>query len=400
MIKEIQIKNIQAHEDTTIKFGNGINVLSGSSDNGKTAILRALIWARYNRPLGSDVLCSHWALDNKGKIKEEMAVTVIKENGDWIKRYNGKEGNGYDISIKGKKRNFEALKGAVPEEVVDFFKLNDVSIQKQHDAPFLLSESPGEVAKFFNSLIHLDVIDRVLSTAENYRRKTNTEIKVLDEGIEKTKADLENYEFLDQAQALVEKQGRIENRIEQYQKEKAELDKSIADYEKEKQIYSMSKIVEAGNELIEKIGNAQEKRNNINKEHTILLSKIQDYLEAKKFVDYDIGKAKIKLIAIDGIIQSLTDNNRYKAELVGEIDEYLICNKFSNILPVIEKGKKIINELMSLTIKQMICEVKELKASIEDYEDQKEAIEKEKERIVDLKEQLGHVCPVCGGKLK
>ena len=66
MIKSIQIKNIQSHKDTSLEFSPGINAIVGSSNNGKSAVLRALYWARYNRPLGTDTLLSHWAVDKKG----------------------------------------------------------------------------------------------------------------------------------------------------------------------------------------------------------------------------------------------------------------------------------------------------------------------------------------------
>lgn len=52
MIKSIELKNIQSHENTRLDFDKGINVIVGSSNNGKSAILRGLYWARYNRPLG------------------------------------------------------------------------------------------------------------------------------------------------------------------------------------------------------------------------------------------------------------------------------------------------------------------------------------------------------------
>ena len=78
MIDKIKIENIQSHKNTELNLSNGINVIVGSSNNGKSAILRALYWAIYNRPLGIDTLCSHWALDDKGKQKSDMKVTITK----------------------------------------------------------------------------------------------------------------------------------------------------------------------------------------------------------------------------------------------------------------------------------------------------------------------------------
>ena len=66
MIHSIKIQNIQSHKDTQLEFNPGINAIVGSSNNGKSAILRALYWVVYNRPLGTDNLLSHWAFDKKG----------------------------------------------------------------------------------------------------------------------------------------------------------------------------------------------------------------------------------------------------------------------------------------------------------------------------------------------
>ena len=81
MITKISIKNIQSHKNSTLELSPGINAIVGSSNNGKSAILRAFYWARYNRPLGTDNLLSHWAVDKKGNQISEMEVTVENQNG-------------------------------------------------------------------------------------------------------------------------------------------------------------------------------------------------------------------------------------------------------------------------------------------------------------------------------
>ena len=166
MIDSIRIKNIQSHKDTELDFCPGINVIVGSSNNGKTAVLRALYWSIYNRPLGIDTLCSHWALDEKGNIKDEMSVEVKKGNDTLIRRKT-KTTNQYILNDD----ELNAIKTDVPPAVNDFYKLNETNIQRQQDAPFLVSSSSGEVAKYFNGIARLDVIDRILSYAEQTKRK-------------------------------------------------------------------------------------------------------------------------------------------------------------------------------------------------------------------------------------
>jgi len=44
MINSLTIQNFQSHKNTTLEFDNGINIIIGQSDSGKTAIIRALNW--------------------------------------------------------------------------------------------------------------------------------------------------------------------------------------------------------------------------------------------------------------------------------------------------------------------------------------------------------------------
>ena len=92
MIEELWIKNFQSHKDTKIRFGKNLNVIIGSSDSGKTAILRALRWLIYGRPMGK-------AFQTHGTTR--TMVQIILDNGVKVKRLlDGKESSYY---LNGKK---------------------------------------------------------------------------------------------------------------------------------------------------------------------------------------------------------------------------------------------------------------------------------------------------------
>ena len=67
MIQSLHIKNLQSHKDSHLDFCEGVNVIVGPSDSGKSAILRALRWIVKNRPQG-DVLRSHWGGETEASI--------------------------------------------------------------------------------------------------------------------------------------------------------------------------------------------------------------------------------------------------------------------------------------------------------------------------------------------
>ena len=59
MIQSLKIINFQSHEDSTLDFVPGVNMILGASDSGKSAIIRALKWLVWNRPNG-DAYRSNW----------------------------------------------------------------------------------------------------------------------------------------------------------------------------------------------------------------------------------------------------------------------------------------------------------------------------------------------------
>ena len=170
MIKSIELKNFQSHKDTRLDFHPGVNVIVGSSRSGKTAILRALNWNRYNKPAGL-AFNSYWNRDKKKQPIDAFSSTVEFEDVS-IDRNRSSEFNGYISEDK----RYEALGQGIPEDVEMLWNMSEVNIQKQFDTPFLISESAAEVARFFNKTIHLDKIDVVLSNAESKRRKLNSSI--------------------------------------------------------------------------------------------------------------------------------------------------------------------------------------------------------------------------------
>ena len=186
-LRKIHVRNFQSHPDTVVNLSPGINAFIGASDQGKSAVLRSLLWAIDNRPSG-DAIVSDWIIEKDGTISAsgECSVTVESEAGE-LRRIKTKKRNGYDVN--GSK--LDAIRTGVPEEVSSFFGLESVNIQRQLEPPFLLSESGGARARFFNQLIRLEEIDRYLSTAESLRRATNSAIAPLVQKITGTENSIE-----------------------------------------------------------------------------------------------------------------------------------------------------------------------------------------------------------------
>ncbi len=123
MIERIKLNNFQSHENSELVFSPGVNVIIGQSDSGKTAIIRALRWLVWNRPLG-DAYISHWA--DKCSVEIEVDKHTIKR----IKER--KNSNAYYLDGK----LFNAVGGDIPDEIMKLLNLHEINLQQQLDRPF------------------------------------------------------------------------------------------------------------------------------------------------------------------------------------------------------------------------------------------------------------------------
>lgn len=206
MIAEIHLKNFQSHPDTRLELHSGINAFVGASDKGKSAILRGLLWCIENRPVG-DAHVSDWCKNEKGQIKADQScqVKVTKRDGTHCTRIRSPKMNGYKVG----ETVVEAIKTEVPQEVQDFFSMGEVNIQRQRDIDFLVGRSPGDVAKFFNKLINLEVIDKSLSVAESRKRSSASAIRTTEQSLEDQLSQLARLDWVESVRPLMEEADKI-----------------------------------------------------------------------------------------------------------------------------------------------------------------------------------------------
>ena len=191
MFKKVVLHNFQGHKDTEIELDPVITALVGTSRAGKSSVLRALRWLFYNSPSAGKP--SHWV-----ESKDDSSVS-IEEDSTTITRIRGKAGNGYDMTGFSP---FRAIGTKVPPQVASFLNLSDINFSGQHDAPFLLSKTPGEVGRYLNTLIDLDIIDEKLAKAASSKKEVATKLKFLKEDLAKKQAELSALSWVDSAQEL------------------------------------------------------------------------------------------------------------------------------------------------------------------------------------------------------
>lgn len=395
MINKIKIKNFQSHKDTTIPLDKGINAIVGQSDNGKTSIIRALLWARYNQPAG-DAYVAKWARNEKGKQTKQTSVTIEK-GGSTLVKGKGGDLTGYDIEGK----LFTALgKGGVPEQVDDFFNMSSVNIQSQMDTPFLIGDTPTEKAKFLNSIVDMSEIDLYLSKAEGKKRGNSKKIKNLTSEVEGLKEQLTVYTPLEEVKKLVGRVEKIQARTEAKRGQITALADSITNYttlrESLKKGVKIAKLEKVLTSLEGVSKEAREKR----EEGVTLTTSIEKRGELQEVIEKGESLEVLEslLVNISNVHNKLqVHKQKEQKPLEQSIKQY---KEQTQALKGINKVGLIEGLIDYITnIKEQLKGKGEsyatLKKSVRQYKDNTDAVGRLEKRLTSLIRQLPDTCPTC-----
>ena len=199
MLKNLTITNFQSHRDTRVDFDPCLTVLVGSSNHGKTAVLRALCWIARNRPRGSAFI-RHGA---------DAAEVRLEADGAVIVRRKGRKGvNEYVVDGE----VLTALGADVPPQVADRLNLGAVNLADQLDRHFLLLDPPGQIARTINEAIHLDSAEAVAQAAAAEVRDAKARAKDLAARAQAVEASVAAMAWLDGAREGVEAAKKVSER--------------------------------------------------------------------------------------------------------------------------------------------------------------------------------------------
>ncbi len=191
MIQKLSLQNFQSHKKTNLEFSDGVNVIIGGSDSGKSSIIRALKWLVWNRPSGEAFRSTWGGSTYVQAIIDDIEITRLRNNTE----------NGYRL---GTQTHFEAIKTDVPEEIIKHLNLNEINLQSQLDSHFLLSSTPGDVAKHFNRIAHLDQIDVGLKNIQQWIRGIEQDIRSGESQMTQSTEELKKFAYLEKFEIDVE----------------------------------------------------------------------------------------------------------------------------------------------------------------------------------------------------
>jgi len=416
MIKKVKIRNFESHVKTDLEFHEGINIIKGESDAGKSSIRRSLEWVALNRPSGTSFIT--W-----GKKKTTVGLDSVTKTRTKMKQ-------AYHVG----KEVYKAFRSQVPGEVQRELKLDSTNFQSQHFPYFLLSDSPGQVASTLNEVTDLGIVTKVLRLTKKKIRDTKTRIEMTKEHLDEMEKEVESLswtegaahdlEFLDQ---VLEGKDSLIRTIFSL-KDKIEEGKVLTIYAKllpqittdQEALDVLHTQITAGKEKVTKLSNLSER-----------VRELQESICSVDQGDVErVDETREKIIRLKDMIRILTS-------LVSKVKglENVICSvdredveKIDEILPMFTIRDEIsqVNELVTKIreIEDGICTVdsedrgaingmlgllKEVKEkeqktleliekaerSWSEVEDLRDRIEEAKKRFLNLLKEVGQ-CPLCG----
>lgn len=239
-IKKVRIQGFQSHLDSTFTLSPGLNVITGPSDAGKTAIIRALRWLAFNEPQGEAFI--HTIRDTDGSIIqtiEQATVTVEFDDGITVSKTRRKGKTTYThssypdpwekaelpLEIK------ESL-GLIKQSYGDNFD-TCLNFAFQLDPPFLLSETGSTGAKVLGKLAGTEVVDKSIGVVVKQIHQTREIIRQSEKAVGQYDAELLEYlhteDRLEVVEGLEHDYDRIQSKLIKTQ-ELTELGKRYSMY--------------------------------------------------------------------------------------------------------------------------------------------------------------------------
>ena len=189
-IREIELTNFQKHSSLKLQFNEGVNVIYGPSDAGKSCIRRAISFLFFGEPHSDSI---------RKEETKQTSVRAILSSGWEVERVKSASINRIILRKDGIEKTFDAIGSNIPDEVKAVLQVRELEIDKetlnlniakQLTLPFLYDKPATFRAKLFNMLTGNDLIDRILQSYNKELLSISRDTKMEEENISKCEAEL------------------------------------------------------------------------------------------------------------------------------------------------------------------------------------------------------------------
>lgn len=384
-INKVIIENFQSHEKSVITFSTGLNVIVGPSDQGKSAIIRAIKWVLFNQPRGNEFIRhgSNYA-----------RVTIEMSNGTKVIRERSSSKNRYTVVYSDDSQSvFEGFGNEVPLEVqnahgilkvvLDTDSNVSLNLGEQLEGPFLLSETGSMKARAIGRLTGVHIIDKAIRDCiSDIKSENQTESKCKKE-IEEIDQKLKEFDLLNKLGEEIKMQERILARLEAKVNQLNTVEnkkKSLIHIEEEirtsSSIVKMLSNIDKAELVIEKLmqlvmklsrmNNLRTRASFINYEHRLQEETIKSTVNIKRLSE-EIKKIDSKIIRfrqikqlsdrLTKLDQSINEGLNYIKKVKDEI--VILMNDYEKQLKKISRCPLCFNTISDETVNNILLQYKE-----------------------------------------
>lgn len=423
MLKKLHIQNFQSHKSTTIDFTNGLNVIIGQSDGGKSSIIRAISAVCYNT-WDSDSMrvgetCCKITLET-----DKGIVTLTKDTKNKINAYNGVRFQDNEQFL------FQSVGVSVPQIVNEItgmspLKIADTAvdipnIMYQLDKHYMLAQVSGKsctsnlIARIFDKVIGLGGMEQLISQISSSMINDKKQITKKMAEADQLKNDLVDQYELIQKQLNIKTAKKLKKEISQSQFNVEKIQTLIDNYNNlqiklnsidstyvDLDVDSVKALLNNLTNSIKKlqlIENIESKSNQLNDNLNTCQSIINSYSDLDRNKIEQIKQICNKLYVADKTV------NKYNSLVLSLNQANQILEKYAdldNAEGLLQNVKQICNKLYvadktNSKFSQKSCQLNDIEEQIVLYENQYKQFYEKLETI----KRENKVCPLCGNSFQ
>lgn len=389
MLEYLKLTNIKKHKSLTLHFVDGINILVGKTESGKTSAMKGLLWALTNASTGGRLI-------HHGESSCEVEVGL---DGKVITRSWSKSSNVYKLGDK----ELTAFKTDVPVEIKSLVNISDINIQRRRDVPFMVYSKDTDNAEMFSQMLDLDEINTVITNSNAFvkdDKKEKTEAETATAELEKTLAD---YSTIDEAKESLDVLLASIEKLDISNAEISNLKKLLDDYRSNRNRLQQWEGITEGIEALQALSGQADELSELSESLDELQELQSKYSNREKRVD-DLKGILPAAEALDALKLEADKVSKNRADVqaihtLGKrtLEATKTANLYAQANEAYDSMLKL--EISSAKADEFKYETENLKSLKRAYIECKTSVDKRVELLAvceqELKDKMPEICPLC-----
>lgn len=421
----VQIKNYQRIKNAKLEFVPGLNVIVGQSNNGKSAILRAIQTALFNISRESHVTLG----------ETKSAVGIRYNDHEIIWRRDNEAASPMSYRVDGK--ILTKLGRGQPPIISDLMGIREVELdemkiklnfQKQMEYPFLLDKTPSQLFKFIVQSAEEDNVMDVIQTMKTDLNSITVNVKAYEEARESlriaTQREVARYKSKKESVETCDRVLAMESKVKRYQRLK-ELTESMGDL-----LVTIAQATEEKDKIDIRLGVLELTLSKVSESIPKVVN-LSSQTEDLSRVEETVKQAQSDLSQVDGLLKQysvldvlsgrltkVTELTVRRQDLDSTLEECLAYkeeyfrykNEHAEIQGKVESIEVVLRQVSSRidTYGELENRSSSLESIISEIESTGEVLDKQLADLKSVENQLAEVesnlnkfdiCPFCGSEL-